>query len=101
MSAPTNASIQALIAEVGDRIRIIKSTSFIIPLYYRNMAGLPTITLDDLEFVTFGGVDYIKVKKWSPSKQKYYYDYCNTEKVEYITVASDSGDQLEPYQMNL
>lgn len=100
MASPSNAGIQALINEVGERLRIIKSTAFVIPLYYK-MTGIPMITIDDLEFVTFGESEFIKVRKFNTRNKKYYYEYCSTEKIEYIVVAGDKDDQMEPYQINL
>ena len=96
MASPSNASIQALLNQVGKRIRIIKSTAFVIPLYYK-LSGIPMITLDDLEFVTIGDAEFIKVRKWNGHDKK----YCSTEKIEYIVVAQDEDDQLEPYLINL
>ena len=100
MASPSNASIKALLDQVGNRIRIIKSTAFVIPLYYK-LTGIPMITLHDLEFVTIGDAEFIKVRKWNAREKKHYYEYCSTEKIEYIVVAQDENDQLEPYLINL
>lgn len=100
MGTPTNAGIKALLNEVGDRVRVIKSTAFIIPMYYK-LSNTPMITIDDLEFVTYGDNEFIKVRKYDKHAKKYYYEYCSTEKIEYIVVAGDSRDQLEPYTINL
>lgn len=95
----TNAGIKSLIDEYGTRIRSIRSTAFVISLY-TPLQGQPQITTDDIEFVTIGGHDCLKVRRFNPGTGKYFYEMCTTEFIEKITIMEDEKDIIDPYLLS-
>lgn len=94
----TNAALKSILDSEGTKVRYIKTTSHSFALNQK-IQGDPMISNDAVEFITIGGQDYIKVKRWDTSSQKYYYEYYLTEAIEKVVVAANEKDVLDPYSM--
>lgn len=96
----TNAALKAILDEEGAKVRYIKTTShsFMLNQYWH---GEETIKNSDIEYLTKGNVEIIKVKRWEPSSKKFYHEYYSTETIEKIIVVDNESDVLDPYLTQL
>lgn len=88
-----NAALEALVKDAGKKLRAIRSTAYTILV---NQPISHPVTTDDIEFVTFGGTDLMKVRVYNNHTRSYYYKYYLTEPVEVVVVAENDNDFIEP-----
>ena len=94
----TNVALKSILDGNGTNVRFVKTTSHAFALNQANQ-GEPIITNSDVEFTTIGGVDFVKIKRWDPSSNKYYYEYYVTEAIEKVVVTENENDVLDPYSI--
>lgn len=94
MAMMTNAVLKELLKNSGKKVRAIRSTAYTI-LLNRQDTRYP-VTLEDIEFVTIGGTDMMKVKMFNPRMNNYYYRYYVTEPVEIVVMTENDNDILLP-----
>ena len=90
----TKAALQALINELGDKLKIIKGTNFAI--YLNHAKSAETLSNSDIEFKSYGGIDFIVFKELDGIAQKPRTVYAAVSDVTKV-IAVDS-DVYDPYR---
>ena len=93
----TNAALQALFAEYGARVKVIKCSCHMIMLNQK--IENYTLTNDDIKFINKGGVDMISVKDYNCITHKYDTVILDTSDVVKVVIADDAKDPIDHYRL--
>lgn len=94
MATMTNTALKNIVNGAGKKVRAIRGTAFTILV--NQPYGQQTVTLDDIEFLTYDGVDLLKVKTYNPHMKNHYYKFYATDDVKCVVVMDNENDFIEP-----
>lgn len=94
----SNATIQALFAEYGTKIRTIRTgSSDVIRLNQQTSGAFSGITNDDIVFLTIAGVDFMKVPAYDSHAHHMIAYVFRTDQFQHIAIVDNETDHLDSY----
>lgn len=93
----TNAALQAILEEYGEKVKCIKCTGCMVVLNQKFINN--TFTKDDIEFKDFGGVDCFTYKDQNPMSGNYNTIVVPTADVIKVITTENDKDKLDPYRI--